>query len=158
MTPSRPIQLLGLLVVTAALLLVGCDPGIYLKPVDCRRVSDFEWSTETRGVEIRIGRLGGLIGETWASPEFRVINNTSEQVVIEAADLTSQGMTYPGTFCGTGEASCRSAGPGLTSRVTINWKWSKPITNIYGRDAVITLHLMIGQTMETVRIKYERSS
>jgi hypothetical protein len=146
------------LVVTVFIVigLLACDPGVILQPVNWKNVRNLEWRSDIDGVEIRTGALGGLIGETWAAPEFRVTNRTDQRVVFEAAELTSKGRTYTGAFAGDGEERWRSAEPGTTACITISWDFNEPIGEVYGDGAVITLRLRVGERVKVVDIRYER--
>ena len=83
------------LIVTAALLALGCDPGYRLRPVAWTEQPDHRWSHDFEGFSLQTGFLGGLVGEWWLHPTFEVFGN-SERVTLKGASLQTAKGRYPG--------------------------------------------------------------
>ena len=151
---ARRISATAVLVCVA--ILCGCDPGLRLKPVDLDKVDCCRWIWRSGDVDIRLWSLGGLIGNTWESAEFTVINKSQSLVVIEKAELRTGGRSYEASFSGQGELQWRSAEPGATERINLSWLLGGPLDEVYGTTAEVELQLAIGDREETIVFKYRK--
>ena len=138
-------------------VLCGCDPGLRLKPVELEKLDCCEWIWRSQDVDIRFRSLGGLIGHTWESAEFTVVNKSTSLVQIERGELRTRGRSYEASFSGQGDLRWRSAEPGSTARINLFWDLGETLPEIYGDDAEVELHLAIGDRRETVLLKYQRT-
>lgn len=147
---------LAVLVVVLLLAGGGCDPGFDYEPTDLARVDKDEWAVRLDGVEIRTNSLGGLVGSCCIVPEFEVINETSDLVAIEGAQLVTADQTYPVDLPGHGELRWRSAAPGASTIVPLYWEFDEMAVKLLGDRLRIILDLRIGGTERHLEIDYER--
>jgi hypothetical protein len=82
-----------LIILSLALLSVGCDPGIHYIPKDWA-ATDGHRIKAFGPVEIQIERLGGLIGDKWLNPEIVIRNRGKTPVVVEKIILDSNDSEY----------------------------------------------------------------
>jgi hypothetical protein len=79
----------------ACVVTSGCDPGYEMRPEGVLLDVNGRWSGSLVGVTLVGHPLGGLIGETWLSNEFRVTNNTDTDLQIDEAVLLIGGRSIP---------------------------------------------------------------
>ena len=138
------------------LIVLACDPGFVYHPRGWERVERYEWSMRINDIEIRTDIVVGLIGDKSFDPEFKIINNSAERVVIEDAQLLTAERTYPVEFAGNGELRWRSASPGSEARITLGWSFEQYALEVLGDRPKIVLDLRLGEEQHQVEIEYER--
>lgn len=147
---------LGLLCVVVPLVSTACDPGFEYRPVGWERVGRREWSASVEGVEIRTGTYSSLISSTYFGPEFDLVNEAEDTVIIEDAELIVRRGSYPVRFSGEGELRWRSAAPGSSERIPLAWGFDDYATDVLGDRPRIVLDLRIGEEQHELEIEYER--
>src|ERR1043166_7146500 len=84
-------------------LIFGCEPGYWLAPVVVPGEDRFVRIFPTEGVAVEISPISGFSHWSRSSPEFTIINLSSETVVLEGAELIANGYTYQAELPGSGE-------------------------------------------------------
>ena len=155
-------------VVAALLLLAGCagttipqdvpvgDRSIVLRPAGLERVQESEWRVVAEDVELRTGTLTGLTGATWLYPRFRIDNRSQHPLLIDFVELVTGGRTYVGQVIVPEDARRRGTPPGAHNELVFGLHFDRPISEVYGDDAVLTLRLQLGGRAEAVALRYER--
>jgi hypothetical protein len=143
-------------VVLMTIALYGCDPGLSLHPVGLKNSGEFTWETESHGLRFLVGTLGGFTHSTFESLQITVQNRTQSVFVINDAVLETNGRIYNATFSGRGEERWRSAGPGATERIDLNWSFTEPICKVYGESAIVRVAFRVGTENQAVRFEFSR--
>lgn len=129
----------------AAIAVSSCDPGITLHPVE---------SKDIEGIHLTIGRLGGLIGSTWLTPELDVDNPTDAPFIVDGGTLETKGQRYEMQLAGDGGERWRSAAPHSTARIPLPWHFEQPLYEVLGDQATVTLRYRIGSRSEVLVVHF----
>jgi hypothetical protein len=118
-----------------------------------QRRDNGRWEIECEGVTLSISRLGGLVGTTWLSQEFDVANPTAV-FVVESVLLQTNGRQYP--IADPVDEKSRTARPCSTVHMVWTWDFAQRVPAVFGRDAVVTLHVRMGEERRALRIQFEK--
>ena len=146
----------GLLAAAVLVVAVGCDPAFDYEPIGLTKVGDRQWEIRLDGVELRLGRLGDLIGSRGLVPEFELINHGADVVAIEGARLITERASYAGDLPDEGDLRWRSAAPNTSTTIAVLWEFEDTAVNVLGDRPRIVLDLHIGQEKHQIEIQYQR--
>ena len=132
---------------------ISCDPGYRLHPVGWKSVSDYEWSKQFDDFEIRTRGIGGLIGESWISPDLQIYNNT-KPISVESAELRTAKETFQAKIYATKPIPPSKSGYHLP----LDWEFERDraAPEVVGDRCEIILNLKVGSEMRQIKIEYEK--
>jgi hypothetical protein len=127
-------------------------------------VDAFHWQTVAGGVSLTMRPIGGLIGETWLSPDIQAKNQAAVAVTIEGATLTCGHASYPADSvrlfsradsCWVQDTKGFLA-PGETRKLDLQWSFQQPIGDVLRAPVSILLKLKVGDDAQVVAIPMSR--
>jgi hypothetical protein len=141
-----------------AVLFGACDPGFTYRPAGWKAVDQQggKWSTSAGPVDLETYGISGIVGSTYASPEYTVHNRSDRIVILERAELTTRTGRYFATLPSGGAIEARTVKPGTSQRITVFWEFPKAMPEVLGNSFQVALEFSLGQSGDQVRIKYER--
>jgi hypothetical protein len=136
-----------------SLLLLGCDPGYQLHPVDWQPVNEYTWSKNFGDFEIRTGGLHGLIGEWWVDPGLE-IHNSVKPISVQSAELRTANESFEAEIYGD-----EAIPPGKEHyHLPVSWEFSnkRAAPRVLGTHCEILLNLKVGSEDRQIKIVYEK--
>lgn len=139
-----------------SLLLTACDPGYDMHPIGMEKIGTQEqWNSKFDGFELRVNKIGGLIGEWWMSL-YVMITTESKPVTIESVELQTPRGIYPAEI-----NNGLKIIPAFSNseKIYISWhfKDQTPAVEIMGDSSRIIFHMKVGNEKKTVEIEYKRA-
>jgi hypothetical protein len=101
--------------------------------------------------------LGGLIGETWLSNEFRVTNNTDTDFQIDEAVLLVGGQSIPMKRDDVDPSYWFVPAGGKDEHVLVTWDFADPAPRVLGSECVIVITAHRGVERGKLTVKYTRT-
>jgi len=141
-----------ILIFLAALLITACDPGLHYQPKDWSRKESPWFAKSFGGLEIEITDMGGLIVNETLLPEMKIYNRAGSPATLERAILKAGGTEYVGKPSGEREKVWESVPPNETRRLTMYWKFDKPIYEILKDPVELVLMVKIGDELKEISI------
>ena len=89
----QQLRFIGVLMV-CAFLFSGCDPAVFLRPIDWKETSPMVHATQMGAVELQAHDVGGGIGATFSELDLKIVNPQQEVFFIEGARLRTKGEEY----------------------------------------------------------------
>jgi hypothetical protein len=139
-----------------ALLLAGCDPGIYLRPIGWTEISPMVHATQIGVVELRVHDVGGLIGQDYSSLALTIVNPQHEVFVIEGAKLRTNGEEYVAKVWKEYRCCADGADPADLTRQESTWWFDRPIYKVFGKTGELDLEIREAQSRRIVTVKLEQ--
>ena len=141
---------IGLAVVSA------CDPGYEMHPEGVLLNANHTWSASLVGVTL-VGRpLGGLIGETWLSSEFRATNNTDTDFQIDEAVLLVGGQSVSMKRDGVNPSYWAVPAGRKDVPVLVTWDFQDAAPRVLGSECTIMITAHRGDEQGQLTVKYVR--
>ena len=106
-----------------------------------------DYVIQTRG-------FGGLIGESWASPDFSIHNN-SQPITVESVELHTKDGVYPAKIWPQNRSA--PVGGSDVCCLGISWDFDKrPAEAVLGDRCEVIMKLKVGTENREVKIMFER--
>ena len=126
----------------------------------------FHWHTVVGGVSLTMRPIGGLIGETWLSPDIEAKNQAAVAVTIESATLACGHVSYPvdsvrlfsraDSLARWVQDTKGFIAPGETRKLDLQWRFQEPIGDVLHAPVSLLLKLKVGDDAQAVAIPMSR--
>jgi hypothetical protein len=136
-----------------ALVLTGCDTGIYLHPVEWKEISPMVHATQIDVVELRVRDIGNFAGNKYSELDLTIVNPQHEVFVIESAKLRTKGEEYAAK-AGKEYECCGD--PDDFTRQEFRWWFDRPIDQVFGKTGELDLEIREAQSRRIVTVKLEQ--
>jgi len=149
----RKLKAQTLIISFLALLHFGCDPGYRLKPVGWQATSAQTWVKEFEDFNLETRGIGGLIGESWVSPDLQIYHST-KPISVESAELRTDKETFQAKIYGDSPIPPQNN----NYHIPVSWDFENKrfAREVLGNHCEIILNLKVGLEKRQIRIEYER--
>jgi len=140
------------LVLLAALITSGCDPGIMFIPQDWEKVGPYRFGKSFGPIEIEMNRAGGLIGESWFDPHFSARNRGNEVISFQKIYLVAGDERYDSITRNKAELTLK---PHEVHELSTQWEFSngKYLSQVFRKPpAEIHIEALVGKEPTTIVI------
>lgn len=139
-----------------AILASGCDPGFYYRPVGWNQVGEARWAWSTGGLDLETGGFLGLDGSSGWSVEVTIRNRSAKQAVVTGAELRTKSGDFQSLPVSDEQTVYRTVVPGESKRITLSFRFDRPLKKIVVDPVRLTLHVEFGEEATAIPIELVR--
>ncbi len=139
------------------LALLACDPGIDIAPAEWTQTDSATWVGRVGLIVAETGRIGGLVGNEWASVRIRFENPTLVPVAIDSIALAAGTEVFTARTFSTG---AEAYGPfvldaGQSDVVRVSWEFEGiPLFRLFERECEVRFFLRTDSTGAWIGVPY----
>ncbi len=147
----RSMRAVGMASLLTCAVICGCDPGYVYDPTDAKGQIVSQWSETIDGVTFSAGTLQMLVGDTSASYDFDVVNNSDKTVVVSGGEVVTKSHTMKVTV---DEKPSPVFPPQTSGYVNFTCKFvnGSEASEIAGETMTWTIRVKIGKNERSVSV------
>lgn len=137
-------------------MLAGCGAAIHYRPRDWRVAGPQRWAAAVEGLDIETTGIVSEAGAKAIHPELTIHNTALVPAVLTRGRLVTQAGVFDTEPAGPDSLPSRTVAPGETKRVTLTFRFEKPLSAILVGTVELSVFAEASGAAREVRIPLQK--